>query len=212
MRSAIVLAGGRSSRFAGDKLTAEFEGATLLGTTLAGLAGVVDRVVVAGPKLPADWRGASFSLVALVRDAEPFAGPLAALANVLARAEPDVDDLAIVVGGDMPLLVPGVLKAMLDRLEADPGVTGVILERDRATSQADAARHVLPLAVRVTVARRAAREAIEEGHRSLGALLDRLAVAEVPVSAWRALDPDAETLLDVDTVADLDRMARRHLH
>jgi molybdopterin-guanine dinucleotide biosynthesis protein A len=65
---------------------------------------------------------------------------------------------------------------------------------------------VLPLAIRVQPGSRAAREAVEAGQRSLQALLDRIAVVELPAPDWLALDPDARTLTDVDTRADLDRI------
>ena len=211
MRSAIVLAGGRSSRFGSDKLAADLGGTTLLGATIAALAEVVDGVVVAGPALPSDWRRAGLSLVALVRDAEPFGGPLAALDNVLAQAAPEADHVAIVVGGDMPWLVPAVLRAMLDRLTNDSAATAVILEREHDGPSTGGPRQVLPLAIRLETARGAAREAVEAGQRSMGALLDRLAVVELPAATWRALDPEANTLLDVDTVADLARIERRQV-
>jgi molybdopterin-guanine dinucleotide biosynthesis protein A len=211
MRSAIVLAGGRSSRFGGDKLAADLDGTTLLGATIAALAGVVDGVVVAGPQLPSDWRRAGLSRITLVPDAEPFRGPLVALENVLARAAPEADDVAIVVGGDMPWLVPDVLRGMLDRLTNDSAATAVILERDHDGPSTGGPRQVLPLAVRLEAAKNAAREAVEAGQRSIGALLDRLAVVEVPAATWRALDPEANTLLDVDTVADLERIERRQV-
>jgi hypothetical protein len=65
---------------------------------------------------------------------------------------------------------------------------------------------VLPLAVRVDAAVRGARAALESGDRSLRALVDRLAHVELPPSTWLPLDPAAETLLDVDTTADLERL------
>ena len=211
MRSAIVLAGGRSSRFGSDKLAADLDDTTLLGATIAALAEVVDDVVVAGPRLPADWQSADPSRIALVHDTEPFGGPLVALENVLARAAPEADDVAIVVGGDMPWLIPDVLRAMLDRLTDDSAAAAVILEREHDRPSPGGPRQVLPLAVRLEAAKGAAREAVEAGQRSMWALLDRLAVVELPAATWRALDPEANTLLDVDTVADLERIERHQV-
>jgi len=136
---------------------------------------------------------------------------LVALENVLARAAPEADDVAIVVGGDMPWLVPDVLRAMLDRLTNDAAATAVILEREREGPSPGGPRQVLPLAVRLEAARAAAREGVEAGQRSIQALLDRLAVDELPAATWRALDPEANTLLDVDTVAELERIERHQV-
>lgn len=201
MITAIVLAGGRSSRFGADKLAAELDGASLLSRTIAAVEPIADIVIVAGPG-PADGRQASHVGASVVQDREPFEGPLAALANVLERGISDpATGLAIVVGGDMPRLVPGVLAAMLDRLAADPELDAVLLETPGA-----ARRQVLPLAVREDAAAGAARAALDAGDRSLRGFVGRMRTLELPVEEWRALDPAGETLADVDTPADLDRL------
>ena len=210
--TAIVLAGGRSSRFGGDKLAAPFDGRSLLGATIDLVASVADEVLVAGPRLPSGFAPGR-THVAIVRDHEPFAGPLVALANVLERASSEPDDLALVVGGDMPRLVPAVLRAMLDRVAVASDVAAVLLagpaEAQAIPEERRPRRSVLPMAVRVSVARRAARAAVESGDRSLQALVDRLAHVELPSAAWRELDPVGATLVDVDTPEDLARLAER---
>ena len=101
----------------------------------------------------------------------------------------------------MPRLVPAVLAVMLDRLAADPTVDAVILAAPGAPR-----RQVLPLAVRVGPASAAARVALETGDRSLGAFLAGLSTLELAEREWQPLDPAGDTLADVDTVADLDRL------
>jgi molybdopterin-guanine dinucleotide biosynthesis protein A len=199
--TAIVLAGGRSSRFGADKLAAELDGAAILSRTIAAVEPIADIVIVAGPGLP-DGRRASHIPATVVQDREPFEGPLAALANVLDRRIPDpATSLAIVVGGDMPRLVPAVLTAMLDRLAADPELGAVVLQAPGALR-----RQVLPLAVREQVAAGAARAALEAGDRSLRGFVERMRTLELPLREWRALDPAGDTLADVDAPADLDRL------
>jgi molybdopterin-guanine dinucleotide biosynthesis protein A len=209
VRTGIVLAGGRSSRFGGDKLAADLDGTSLLEATIAAVAAATDGIIVAGPGLPAGLRTGEMP-VALIRDVEPFGGPLAALSNALREAAPDPEHVAIVVGGDMPRLVPAVLRAMLDRIADDAAIDAVLLgqERSRTGSQSEQPprRAVLPVAVRVDAAVRAARAALESGDRALQSLVDRLAHVELPASTWLRLDPAAETLLDVDTTGDLDRL------
>jgi molybdopterin-guanine dinucleotide biosynthesis protein A len=188
--TAIVLAGGRSRRFGSDKLAAELEGTSLLSRTIAAV----------GPALPEGLHPAGIPAT-VVGDLEPFGGPLVALANVLERGIPDpVTSLAIVVGGDMPRLVPAVLRAMLDRLAADAELDAVLLEA------AAPRRQVLPLAIREHAAAGAARAALETGDRSLAGFVDRLRTIELPAQEWQALDPAGDTLADVDTPADLDRL------
>ncbi len=201
MRTAIVLAGGRSTRFGGDKLAYRLGGEALVDRAIDAVASVADEVIVIG-------RGLDSTRPAVrgIPDAEQFGGPLLALVAALDEARGTV---AIVVGGDMPELVPAVLSRMLEDLEAGQGFQAVILATPGPTIGADRPelprRQVLPLAIRVQPAARAAREAVEAGRRSLQALVDRVAVVELSPSIWRPLDPRARTLLDVDTPGDLAR-------
>jgi molybdopterin-guanine dinucleotide biosynthesis protein A len=217
--TAIVLAGGRSRRFGADKLVAQLDGTTVLAATIEAVAGVADRVVVAGPSIP-DQLGARGLAITVAPDAEADGGPLVALAGVLASLPfaptPGPHDTALVVGGDMPRLVPAVLLRMLDVLDVDPAIDGVYLAGPGAPEGAEAPtgttldeparRQVLPLAIRAQPASRAAREAVQAGRRSLQDLVDSIAAIELPATAWLPLDPDALTLTDVDTRADLDRL------
>lgn len=199
--TAIVLAGGRSRRFGSDKLAAELDGAPLLSASVAAVAMVADRVIVAGAATQAspvardpavEWR----------LDDEPFGGPLAALSSVLDSAiASQGPEVALVVGGDMPRLVPAVLVAMVEVVLGDPEIEAVVLEASAAPR-----RQVLPLALRVEPAGRAARALLAAGDRSLRALIERLEARELPERAWRALDPQGDTLVDVDTGADLARL------
>lgn len=199
----IVLAGGRSSRFGGPKLAAELHGITVLEHAIRAVAAVAAEIVVAGgqstppdprdvPNLPKSIDGRR---VRVVVDDAAFAGPLAALAGTLRAV---TSELAIVVGGDMPGLVPAVLQAMVDRLLTD--------DVDAVTLQDPAHRQMLPLAIRVGPAQFAATDALAAGDRSLVRFLDRMRSAELAADAWRALDPDRRTLADVDEPGDLDRL------
>jgi molybdenum cofactor guanylyltransferase len=206
VKCAIVLAGGASRRFGSDKLVADLDGEPLLAATLERVARVVDRIIVAGTGLPRD--AASGGSIVLIADPRPAAGPLVALDHVLRAARLDPDDSAIVVGGDMPRLVPAVLRLMLDVLDEDHDTPAVILDADDGGPKGDRAprRAVLPLAVRVGAARLASAAAVGSGEHSLQALVDRLGVTTLPAARWQPLDPDARTLLDVDTRSDLERI------
>jgi molybdenum cofactor guanylyltransferase len=207
----IVLAGGRSSRFGGDKLAAELDGETILYRAARAVSSVSRVVLIAGdsstqlPSIPS-------RAVHLVADATAHAGPLAALADALHAV---TTPLAIVVGGDMPAIVPAVLRAMLERLDANPSLAAVLL----GTSSKDPSTHVdagsdsrishrqtLPCALRVATAAPAAEVAVREGDRSLTRLLSRLAAEELASPVWRALDPTGGTLFDVDEPRDLERL------
>jgi len=191
----IVLAGGRSSRFGSNKLEALIDGVRVIDRTVAALASVVDEVIVAGTSAeaaPGD--------VLLVPDPHLAGGPLVGLGAGLSSARREV---ALVVGGDMPLVEPALLRAMVDRLEADPAADSVVLG-DGADVRP------LPMAIRVGAARTAIGGVLAGSDRSMRALLARLRAATIPETEWRVLDPDGNTLLDVDRPADLE-LARTRL-
>lgn len=210
--TAVVLAGGRSDRFGGPKLEVELDGASLVERAVRTVAAIADEVVVAGP--PLSTLEPLGEYVRVVADDEPFAGPLAALAGVLGSV---TNELAILVGGDMPALAPDVLVEMLQRLISDPDVDAVVLQAPSGVAGSGAGSEpvapvklqVLPLALRVGPASIAARDAMHVGDRSLVRLLGRLRSIELPAAAWLALDPAGGTLLDVDVPADLDRIRER---
>jgi molybdopterin-guanine dinucleotide biosynthesis protein A len=94
----------------------------------------------------------------------------------------------------MPTLHPGVLGLLAAMLASDPGIVALTLE--------DPDGSPLPMAVRPAVLP-AARGLLARDRRSLRGLLDAVPRGNVPATAWRALDPQARTLRDVDTRPDL---------
>ena len=209
--TAIVLAGGRSSRFGSPKLAAQLGGTTLLERAIRAAGSVADEIIVAGAPAPGFAAEDRAPIpIRSVADEEQFAGPLAGLAGALRSAKPG---LAIVVGGDMPGLVPAVLGAMLERLATDAGADAVLLANPGADPGPDqvpepAPRQVLPIALDVAVASDAAQAAVEAGDRSLVRLLGHLRAVEIPAAEWLVLDPAGRTLLDVDRPVDLERIRR----
>jgi molybdopterin-guanine dinucleotide biosynthesis protein A len=131
-----------------------------------------------------------------IDDAGPLAGLVAGLRAIGAGpgGAPGEPVLALVVGGDMPSLDPVVLGLLIGALRADPGLIAVTLE------SVDPAP--LPLAVWPRAAD-IADELLASGRRSLLGFIDAVAASQVPVEAWRALDPDRRTLRDVDRPGDL---------
>jgi molybdenum cofactor guanylyltransferase len=193
----IVLAGGRSTRFGADKLAAQVEGTSVLDRAIGAVATVAGEVIVVGaaqalPSIPG-------ITCRTVDDPEPFGGPLQALAGGLRATS---TDLAIVVAGDMPTLVPDVLALLMETLRSSSDVDAVVLADPRDPSR----RQPVPLAIRVAAARMAAGAALEAGDRSLVRLLGRMALVELAAAQWQPLDPEARTLVDIDVPDDLRRL------
>jgi molybdopterin-guanine dinucleotide biosynthesis protein A len=195
--SAVVLAGGRSSRFGRDKLAEPIGGTPLLRRAIGAVRPLANEVLVvaapgADPDLPDD--------VDLVHDPVAFEGPLSGLVAGLEGAH---EPIAIVVGGDSPSLVGAVLASMLDRL-AEPGIQAVVLQHEGRPRP-------LPIVVRRAPALLHARELFESGERRLRAILDRLEADVIPELVWRELDPDAATVRDIDTPEDADPASVRYI-
>ncbi|MEO5941273.1 MAG: molybdenum cofactor guanylyltransferase, partial [Candidatus Limnocylindrales bacterium] len=190
--SGIVLAGGRSSRFGGDKLSTRVRGGTLLDAAIAGVRAVATDVVVV--LAPGDQRSVGAG-IRTVADPESFGGPLVGL---LAGLEVVDQPLVIVAGGDMPDLDPEVLGLMVRTLAGGGEAVGAVILQQRGRGVP------LPAVVRTGSATDVARRLVADGERSLRGLFDRLPTRILDEGAWRPLDPEAATLRDVDEAADLD--------
>jgi molybdopterin-guanine dinucleotide biosynthesis protein A len=193
----IVLAGGRSSRFGGDKLAATLDGRPLINHAIAAVAEVaVDVVVVLSPDGPEPpLPGGLRVRVRFTRDREEGRGPLEGVAAGLAASG---QGFAIVVGGDQPTLVPALLHAMLAHLALGDG-----FDLDAVALVDDAEIRPLPCVLRVSTALPAAIEALDVGGGSLMGLLGLLRVGSLAPEQWRGLDPTGASLADVDRPGDL---------
>ena len=200
----IVLAGGRSSRFGADKLAAPVDGRPMLARAIEALRPACDELVVVlppegGPALPAE--------VVVVRDPEPFGGPLVGLLAGLRAVRAPV---ALVVAGDMPWLASPVL-ARLAEAQGEAVGDAVLLGEARPEGRPAAGPGVaaepraaaFPLALRTAVARERATELVAHGERRLRTLIAGLDPRVLPAAEWAHLDPGARTTRDVDRPEDL---------
>ena len=176
--SAIVLAGGRSSRFGRDKLAEPIDGQPLLLHAIEAVRALASEVLVIAapdgdPDVPSD--------VVVVHDPSPYEGPLAGLAAGLQAAN---EPVCLVVGGDSPTLRADVLGLLVGALD------------DSSIDAAAAVHHAqLRFGDEVVAARRlaAARELdLERIARRLlahqiGLVLGDAAVEERPVRELRGI-------------------------
>jgi molybdopterin-guanine dinucleotide biosynthesis protein A len=187
--SAIVLAGGRSSRFGRDKLAEPIDGQPLLLHAIGAVRALASEVLViaapdSDPAVPGD--------VVVVHDPSPYGGPLAGLAAGLRAA---TEPVCLIVGGDSPTLVPGVLGLLVAAL-ADEAI-------DAAALDDDGRLRPLPSALRREPALNAADGLLADGQRRLRLVFEALTTRTIPEAAWHALDPTGATLRDIDTPEDL---------
>lgn len=187
---AIVLAGGRSSRFGTDKLVAVVDGRPLLDRSIMAAQSVASVVVVVlAPGAERDVPAG----VTVAHDAVAYEGPLAGLAAGLAAMPADVE-CVLVVGGDMPTLSGPVLRLLVEAIvDVDASSTAAVLDEGGP----------MPMAVQASMAAPIARALLAAGERRLRALPEHLGARVISGREWRPLDPEAATLRDIDRPADL---------
>jgi molybdopterin-guanine dinucleotide biosynthesis protein A len=117
MRSGVIIAGGRSTRFGdADKAVADLAGTPMIRRVADRLRSVVDELVV---NCREEQRGALGNAlsdhplpVSYGIDEEPDRGPVAGISNGLAAAEAEY---AAVVACDMPFVESAVLELLFER-------------------------------------------------------------------------------------------------
>jgi molybdopterin-guanine dinucleotide biosynthesis protein A len=144
MRTGIVLAGGRSTRFGDrDKAVGDLAGTPMIRWVADRLTGVVDAVVVncrAGQRDPIEDAMAGYPLeVKYAVDETPDLGPMAGIRNGLRAVE---SRYGFVVACDMPFVDPDLVAFLFDRVEgheaAVPRVGGEWFQTTQAVYRADA--------------------------------------------------------------------------
>jgi molybdopterin-guanine dinucleotide biosynthesis protein A len=124
MRTAVVVAGGRSTRFGDqDKIVADLAGVPMVRRVTERLARVCGRVVV---NCRADQREAiaaaldGFSTpVGFAVDPDPDRGPVAGIRTGLRAVE---SEFAVVVAGDMPFVDPEFVDYLFERADGHDAV------------------------------------------------------------------------------------------
>jgi molybdenum cofactor guanylyltransferase len=189
--TAIVLAGGRSSRFGSDKLAAELDGVPLLHHTIRAVAAVCAEVLVVGTPTGLSVELPDDIAAAVVLDVDAYQGPLMALVVAASAA---THRTLLIVAGDMPHLEPAVLERVLATAHEHQGACLIAEGRPQP----------LPMAVDRAALLTRGRDLIGAGERRLRALFDHLDLERIPEAEWRTLDPEGRSLRDIDRPEDLD--------
>jgi molybdopterin-guanine dinucleotide biosynthesis protein A len=184
----VVLAGGKSRRFGGDKAWALLAGRTLFDHVCRAVAEVCAPLIVVAPEgraLP--------PTVPLSRldDAWPGEGPLGGMLTAFRELRAGS---AFVTGCDMPLLAPAVIEQVAAARGGSPAAVAV----------AGSALQPLCAVYDVAACLGVMEEMFADGERSVRAFLDRVDAAEV------ALGPaEAAGLRSVNTPDDLEALSRQ---
>jgi molybdenum cofactor guanylyltransferase len=179
----LILAGGQSRRMDRDKATLDWHGRPLLRHVVDQLASLSPLIVLAGPEQQLPELPLA---VKISRDPLPFQGPLVALRNGL--SELNSSDAAFVTGCDYPFVSSAVVNFLAERLGEYDAVV------PRVQSQAHPLLGFYRLPLLPTVQR-----LLDQGVRSLHALLDVLDVRWVKDEECSSFDPSMSVLTNLNT-------------
>jgi len=197
-KSAIVLAGGSSSRFGQDKGVLELAGKPLIRYAVDAVRKLVDEVVVVTSSqeriatyaklVPADVRFA----VDVCESSSPLVGALTGFS--FANGE-----YALLVGFDMPFVSRDVVSLLFDLCV---GKAAVIPRWPNGQIEP------LHSVYQTKAALDAAKSAVDEGQLTVRAMVEKLrGVRYVSTLVMQQLDPDFKTFFSVNAPVDLKKAA-----
>ena len=192
---AIVLAGGRSTRFGSDKASALLAGKPLLEWAIDAVAEVCSEVIVVAAQGQVLPEFTSSVPVRVVHDRYESLGPLAGLVTGFEALTSTTSAQlgTLVVSCDAPLLAPELLRALLAALgthaAAVPEVGGRLQPLVAAYRHSACLPHF--------------RARLERGELGLARAITDLDVLVVPESEVRQHDPELHSIHNINTPHDL---------
>ena len=186
----IVLCGGLSSRMGTSKALLPFGPETMLQRVVRLLGTVVSPIVIVAaedqplPELP--------DTVILTHDERDARGPLEGIRAGLKALPPDVD-AAYVTSCDVPLLVPAFVDRMIELAEG----------YDIAVTEVDGFAHPLSAVYRRSALPHA-EELLAQDQLRVSHLFSRLRTRKVPTSEMTSVDPELQTLRNLNTPEDYE--------
>ncbi|RZN62592.1 molybdenum cofactor guanylyltransferase [Methanonatronarchaeum sp. AMET6-2] len=195
MRSAIILAGGNSTRFGSDKALYEIQDKIMIKHVAENLSQVADRIVaVAKDEAQGETIMARVSEIdEITYDPIKNYGPVAGIfAGLMTLRE----GTAVITGCDMPYINRKVINYLY-----------------KATDNHDAAvpKHknghleFLPTTIKVKQGRKATKLALREADKRILNILQRIDVNYVPVSKIKEIDPELKTFKDINQIEDIEK-------
>lgn len=189
--SAIVLAGGRSSRMGQPKAALDFGGVPILTRIICELKRrFAEIVVVAGPESE-DSLQIDLPAIKVIRDETAYQGPLDALRRGLDAVS---NEIAFACSCDLPLLdsdVAAAIVAMLGDFDAAIPIVGEKLQPLHAAYRKRCASALAALAAR--------------GESRLGAIADAVNTRRIFENDLLVLDPQLNSFFNLNTLDDYQR-------
>jgi len=189
--SAIVLAGGRSSRMGRPKAALDFGGVPILTRIVSELKRRFAEIVVVAAPESKDSLQIDIPAIKVVRDETAYQGPLDALRRGLDAVG---NEIAFACSCDLPLLdsdVAAAIVAMLGDFDAAIPIVGGKLQPLHAAYRKRCASALAALGMR--------------GERRLIAIADAVNTRRISEHELKAIDPQLRSLFNVNTLDDYQR-------
>lgn len=191
--AAIILSGGNSVRMGFDKSQLKLgDGTTFMEQIIRTLQPQVGCIVVVQNQ---DRKIKSNPQVIVTSDRQPNLGPMEGIASGLSVL-PEQVELAFVTSCDVPLIRAEVIDQLFNSLEDYDGVTPV--DGDRIYGLTAIYRKSV-LSTLDTL--------IEQRMLKVSQLCDHLRIRQVPIELIRAVDPFLESLTNVNSLSDYEKLA-----
>ena len=184
--SALILAGGRATRFGGiDKRELVIEGRTIFERQVEVLLPCVAEIIVSSTRPIAGYR--------CVADVHADVGPLAGIAAGLAAT---TTSWLLVVAGDMPRINAALVELVLSRVRDDLDAVGIMI---------GGLPEPLLCVLRCATAAPVVERCIAAGRHKASRLLtdEGLRVDWIEDAELRAIDPELRALFNVNTPQDI---------
>ncbi len=197
MRSAIILAGGKSTRINTNKSMAQIGNKRMIEHVLGNVSGIVDEVlVVAGDIGQREEISTAICGARLTHDSILGYGPVA---GILAGLQGSKGEYVLVVACDMPFVNPDVVDFLFSLAD---GYDAVVPKWSNGQIEPLHAIYKRNSTIK------ACESAIQKDDRRIVSPLNVLSkVRYVSIEKIKEIDPELKTFINVNTIKDLEKIS-----
>ncbi|OUJ18738.1 Molybdopterin-guanine dinucleotide biosynthesis protein A MobA [Methanonatronarchaeum thermophilum] len=195
MRSAIILAGGNSTRFGSDKALYELNGKIMIRHVAQKLTETSDKIIaVAKDEAQGEIIMAKVPEIdEITYDPIKNYGPVA---GIFAGLKTINKGKAIVSGCDMPYIKPELTNYLYNKTE---NYDAAVIKNKKGYIE------FLPTAIKIKPGRKATKHALKQGDRRILNILNRLKVNYIPINKIEKIDPELKTFQDINKIKDINQ-------
>lgn len=197
MKSGIVLAGGKSSRFGTNKALVQFHGKPLVKWVIEPMGKVVDEIILSlssEPDIPNFVETIGID-IKMVKDVHPGLGPISGLLSSFKEAK---GEYVAVAPCDSPFIKPELYELLFEKAKGYDGAVPFI------NNFWEPIHAVYKRKTFIT----AMEEALHEGKKRPADTYPYLNIQKVTQDEIKVVDPEAISFFNINTVDDLKKGAK----